>query len=417
MNNKPKLHYHTDCDFFAGCENMIANFLNSDQVYQNYDVTFSYRSTDRYEQGFKSRVTKEVAKEAYPVLSGDFLLHLASDSNRWLKLVVRTLNYVLLIRLWVFLWNTFTLYRVWKNKKIDILHINNGGYPAAISCLSASVAARMAGIRYVVMVVNNLATSSRLYVLQDRLMSFFVKKCVTFFVTGSLEAKKYLKLFLKITDDRIWTLHNGIAPRAPNESVPQTRKRLGIVEGKMIFGTVALMEKRKGHRVLIQAVSELQKVTTPDKMPVFLFEGHGPEKAELEQMVEQLNLKSFIHFVGQEMNIFNFTQAIDVFILPSIANEDFPNVILEAMSLGKPVIASRLAGTPEQVVDGKTGWLFEVGDVNALRHKISNFINNPELINSMGSKAKASFQDKFSASIAVERYLNLYKTLLTGAKK
>jgi glycosyltransferase involved in cell wall biosynthesis len=104
-------------------------------------------------------------------------------------------------------------------------------------------------------------------------------------------------------------------------------------------------------------------------------------------------------------------QVLDVLVFPSIANEDFPNVVLEAMSMGKPVIASRIAGTPEQVEDGVTGWLLEPGNAAAFAGKMAEFIRNEDLIVQMGTRARKRFAEEFTSEIAVARYLNLYQSL------
>jgi len=102
---------------------------------------------------------------------------------------------------------------------------------------------------------------------------------------------------------------------------------------------------------------------------------------------------------------------IDVLILPSIEYEDFPNVVIEAMGLGKPVIASLLAGTPEQVVDGVSGILVEPGNINELSLAIVKMCSNKNTLLKMGLAGRSIFQKKFTSEIAVERYVKLYKTL------
>jgi hypothetical protein len=68
MNARRKLHYHSDCDFFAGCENMLANFFNDPAVAAAYDVSFSCRWSERYEAGLRSRVKTLPSLERYPLL-------------------------------------------------------------------------------------------------------------------------------------------------------------------------------------------------------------------------------------------------------------------------------------------------------------------------------------------------------------
>jgi len=103
---------------------------------------------------------------------------------------------------------------------------------------------------------------------------------------------------------------------------------------------------------------------------------------------------------------------LDVLVVPSIDYEDFPNVILEAMALGKPVIASRLAGIPEQAVDGETGILVAPKDVRHLAASILKLICDEQLRMRMGEAGLLRFQKQFTASIAVDNYLSFYHSIM-----
>jgi glycosyltransferase involved in cell wall biosynthesis len=87
-----------------------------------------------------------------------------------------------------------------------------------------------------------------------------------------------------------------------------------------------------------------------------LVEGSGGTCDSLERFVENTDLSQVRRFIGSENQVFNFISAIDVLIFPSIHGEDFPNVISEAMALSKPVIATRVGGATEQLIDGQTGF-------------------------------------------------------------
>lgn len=415
MTKQPHIHYHTDCDFFAGCENMMANFLNDEMIHREFAVSFSYRWSKRYQTGLRQRVGEAMTAECYPIVAGNVFTLWGAKKGRVIKTLVRALNYVLLVRYWIILWNMLVLCRAWHGRGIDVLHINNGGYPAALSCLSAAIAARLVGIRNVVMVVNNIAHQGRYwYWWLDRPLDYLVGRCVTRFVTGSSNAGGVLQSVLKLPGKKFTTLHNGIAVRETSETMAQTRARLGLEQGTMVFGMVALLEWRKGHRVLFNAVAELRDMIPAERMPMFLIEGEGPERVALDDMVARLGIGKWVWFVGAERLIFNFVHALDVMLLPSVANEDFPNVVLEAMSLGKPVIASRIAGTPEQIDDGVTGSLVAPGDATALALKIASFVQDRARVAMMGARARDRFEREFTAKVAVSRYIDLYQELLNG---
>lgn len=409
----PRLHYHSDCDFFAGCENMIANFLNDERIHHDFEVTFSYRKSPEYEAGLRRRVHRQIDSASYPVLAGNVWTKHAARFGQFANRLALILNYLLLLRYTVLLWNVTVLFFAWRRRNIEILHINNGGYPAQSSCLAAAIAARLSGIDRVVMTVNNIAVSSPLrYWPPEMLLDALVKRNVDVFVTGSLKASAALQTVLGLAPQQLATLHNGIAVRPNSETPGQTRARLNLHDEDLVFGTIALLEWRKGHAVLLNAVAELEAIVQSNRMPVVLIEGTGPEQAALEAAVARLGIGKWVRFVGSERNIYDFMQVLDVLVFPSIANEDFPNVVLEAMSLGKPVIASRIAGTPEQVEDGKTGWLVEPGNASAFARKMADVVVDRNMITGMSANARQKFEAEFTSKIAVSRYLDLYQSLL-----
>jgi glycosyltransferase involved in cell wall biosynthesis len=264
------------------------------------------------------------------------------------------------------------------------------------------------------MVVNNLAIAYKDF---NRCFDYPIDCLVSFgvnqFVTGSKAASSRLAEVLSVPKDNVVSLHNGISLRKSTETPEQTRRRLGIGNfNEVLFGVVALMERRKGHQILLDALNIIADNDPNDlSQMLVLLEGDGPTRKQLEEFVYNHQLEERVKFVGAENNVVNFMHALDVVVLPSIDQEDFPNVVLEAMSLGKPVIASRLAGTPEQIVPNLTGYLFEPGDSAALANALLRMANNEELRKRLGNSGRIRFEENFTAEIAVHRYLDLYKEL------
>lgn len=409
-----RLHIHTDSAFFSGSENMLVNLLASVPLRAKFDVSFSYRWSVPYEEGLKRRVRDAV--NAVPLrLADPAWLH--QRTGTWpppVKLFVRILSGLLLLKYWMVIWNTGVLCALLRRNQPAILHINNGGYPGALSCLAAAIAGRLCGVPVVVMVVNNLAIPYQgVRRWLDYPIDRIARKCVTRFVTGSGAAAAQLRDVLDLRDDEVLPVHNGIAIRKADESVGQTRCRLQIADAAICFGMVALIEPRKGHQVLLDAVDAIMSAQ-PDlaKSMLFLLEGTGPNKPAIEERVRAAGLQSHVRLIGVEDNIVDFMQAIDVILLPSVGYEDFPNVILEAMALGKPVIASRLAGIPEQIEHENSGLLFEPGDAKGLASAILRLLNDSNMRKSFGACGAARFASKFSAEISVSRYIGLYEELL-----
>jgi glycosyltransferase involved in cell wall biosynthesis len=132
----------------------------------------------------------------------------------------------------------------------------------------------------------------------------------------------------------------------------------------------------------------------------------------LENFVKEHGLENDVLFVPHEMEIFNLINASDFIVLPSIKNEDFPNIILESMSLSKPVIASEFSGIPEQIEHMKSGILVKPKDVSGLMNAIKIIVDSNDLRIILGKNAKMRFDTLFTDKIAIKRYDELYQKLL-----
>lgn len=407
---KPRIHFYSDCDFFAGCENMLANFFNHGEFMSRYRVSFAYDHTEAYEAGFKRRVPVEM--DARPIRLLDhrplsffaekvafkpvsLLLQAASNALKYLCVAL----------------NIPILYRSFAGQGIDLLHINNGGYPASYSCLSAVLAARIAGIKHIVFVVNNQASGyAHPFRWLDYPLDRLVRRYVTTFVTGSRSAGRRLQEVLKLKPEKLQCLPNGIQPRSLTEDRATVLDRLGLPQQGLYVGAVAILEKRKGHIYLLEALRILQERHEAGGL-VLLIEGGGPEEERLRQVIAEAGLQN-VHLIGREARVFDFMAAMDVMVLPSIGNEDFPNVILEAMALGKPVVATRIAGVPEQVDPMETGLLVEPANSRELADALATLANDAELRQRLGAKASEKFEANFTVETAVSRYMALYDRII-----
>lgn len=407
-----KILYYSDCPFFAGCENMLVNFFESEELAKEFDLKFIYHYSERYEEGARKRMD----------MSRSTPITLVPDSPKQSLEDVRGLSFSFFrTRFWFLsLWFR-KYYSIKKNVEIlseefrkydpDILHINNGGFPAATSCYAAVLAARRCGINKVVYVVNNMAADYK-HPLRwfDRRLDKIVKEQVTYFINGSDNAGNRLKDVLKLPAAKQLTIRNGIIPRKVTMERNEFRKLYGIDKDTFVFAEVANMEERKGHRILLNAVIKY-KADNPSKKFMVLLEGNGPLKEEIASFIDENSLSGYVKMIAVDQ-IYNLYHAIDVLILPSIHTEDFPNTIIEAMGQGIPVIGTTIAGIPEQIDDHINGLLIKAGDVDALANAMTELSNDRNLYVFCQKNARCKFEKNYTADISVKNYMNLYHSML-----
>jgi glycosyltransferase involved in cell wall biosynthesis len=186
----------------------------------------------------------------------------------------------------------------------------------------------------------------------------------------------------------------------------EIRKALHIDPKKKITITVANLIPYKGHIELLQAA---ETVAGQFSNTIFLLVGEdrGIQK-DLEEQARVLGIRGKIIFLGQRKDVPDLLAASDISVLPS-HEEGFSNVILESMAAGLPVIATRVGGNPEAIVDSETGWLVPPHSPDELAEKILDLLQNPEKAKNWGNAGRRRIQQHFSAEKMVGEHIKLYK--------
>lgn len=184
-----------------------------------------------------------------------------------------------------------------------------------------------------------------------------------------------------------------------------TESQLGQGTGLRLI-TVSNLVPGKGHRFLLEALSLAKKQTDGLSLTVV---GDGTLREELESLVEYLGLQDSVCFVGHQENPLCFLQNSDVALCPSFS-EGLPNVVLEAMAAGLPVIASDVGGIPDLIKSGRTGLLVPPGDKAGLVDAIET-LQDAHLRSSIGRAARA-VAERFSTTNMVRQTSRLYEETL-----
>ncbi len=211
-----------------------------------------------------------------------------------------------------------------------------------------------------------------------------------------------------VNPERIRVIHNGVntqrfAPSA--ETQDRVRGELEVAADAVLIGSVGRMVPIKDYGTLLRAMNRL--VDRGMNLQALLV-GEGPKLESLKREAsESPALRGRVKFTGASDRVAELLNAMDIFVLPSL-REGMSNTLLEAMSCGLPIVASRAGGNEETISDGQSGFLFDAGDDQALADRIERLVVNAELRRAMSEAARNRALAEFSLDTMIERYRGLY---------
>lgn len=175
----------------------------------------------------------------------------------------------------------------------------------------------------------------------------------------------------------------------------------------VIIGAIARMSYPKDPFTVIKAMDVLRSKNYPCKC---YWIGDGDYLVQCREIVTSLKLEDYMEFVGWQTNTIEWLSGIDIF-LHSSKYESFGYVIAEAMSLGKPVVASKVTGVQDIIENGKTGLLFNYGDESGLASELEHYLSSDELRFSHGLQGKIRIEKYFTVGTMSDNISQLYKTI------
>jgi glycosyltransferase involved in cell wall biosynthesis len=231
----------------------------------------------------------------------------------------------------------------------------------------------------------------------------------TFVIAISRYNARFLAPYATGSTTPIHLVHCGIDP-----SVYDCRPRHLPAEGPVRALCVAALREYKGHAVLLRALAEAGDRLARLELDLV---GGGELRGDLERMVEDLGLTERVRFHGSrtEDDVRAFMRDADLFVLPSIVDragsmEGLPIVLMEALASGLPVVATRLSGIPEIVVEGVTGVLAEAGDAASLRATLERVLAEPDEAARWGHAGRALVEAEFDVRDVGARLRELFAT-------
>ena len=178
--------------------------------------------------------------------------------------------------------------------------------------------------------------------------------------------------------------------------------------GTRVLGTVGALTSEKGHNTLLDALALL--VPREPRMGAVIA-GEGPQRARLAAQVATLDLTAHVCLTGFRDDVLPLMQSFEIFVFPSYA-EGLGTAMLDAMALGKPVVAARSGGISEVVQDGQTGLLVPPGDPQALAEALWYLLQHPEQAQAMGVAGRQRVERYFTVERMARTTLQMYQQVL-----
>jgi glycosyltransferase involved in cell wall biosynthesis len=213
---------------------------------------------------------------------------------------------------------------------------------------------------------------------------------------------------------------NGFDPRRI-ESVPTgidagrfrpgerkaARARFGLPADKLLVGIAATLRSWKGHLYLLEALAKLP----PDIELVIV--GDGPMRPNIEQRIAELGLRGRAHMQGQQADVLPWLRALDIFALPSYANEGVPQALVQAMLVGLPAVTTAVGGIPELAEHERTALVVPPRDAAALAAAIERLARDEGLRQELGETARKHCVENYSYERMLDRMERIYRMVST----
>ena len=208
---------------------------------------------------------------------------------------------------------------------------------------------------------------------------------------------------------RLTVIENGIDLERYHraESSRPARESLNVPTGLTLIGAAGRLSPEKGFDVLINAIALLHEQGRDIGLVIA---GDGPDRPRLDELIARQRQPRRFILLGHQPEMSPLYNAVDLFALSSLS-EGLPNVLLEAMAMSLPVVATHVGGVPQLIDDQVNGLLIPSNDVPALAAAITRIIETPRLARELGRSARVLIESRFSFAKRMERMVEVYESL------
>jgi glycosyltransferase involved in cell wall biosynthesis len=283
-------------------------------------------------------------------------------------------------------------------RSAGIRHLHN--HFANSSGSVAAIAAEMGGFSYSLTIHGPAEFfEPKFWRIDEKVRRALFVNCISYFCRSQV-----MVFAPPPTWERLHIIHCGVDP-----AMYQPRTHQNPARRLLFAGRLAAV---KGLAVLLEAFAKLHSQFPDIQLTVA---GDGPDRLSLQAQAKIFGLRDSVEFLGYQSQdqIRQLLAQTDVFVMSSFA-EGVPVVLMEAMAAGVPVVATRIAGVPELVEDGVSGFLTPPGDAQSTAEKISILLGDAELRNRFGAAGRAMVEKEFNIGIEARRMARIIESALAG---
>ncbi len=282
-----------------------------------------------------------------------------------------------------------------KADPVDVIntHSSTDSWLAALACATLARAPAIVRTRHVSASISNNLPTRWLY-----------RHATRHIVTTGEGLRMQLVRENGLPPERVTSIPTGIDTARFVPGAKETaRRQTGLPPGRRLIGIVATLRSWKGHRYLIEAVRRL-----PDDVGLVIV-GDGPQRRNIESRIREMGINDRAWLAGNQDDVLPWLQSLDVFALPSYANEGVPQALVQAMLCGLPCVTTAVGSIGEIARDGATAIIIRAEDPADLQRGLERALGDAELCKRLGTAAREYCAANLSVEIMLDRMERVFR--------
>lgn len=292
-----------------------------------------------------------------------------------------------------------------KRERPDIVHVNSSrdSWIAALSTRLLTPRPKVIRTRHISAPLNNNAATHLLY---RRLFDMVI-------VTGGERNRQDLIQRDGLAPDRVAAFPIGLdveyfSPAKPRQDI---RSELGIPPGHLLVGIISYLRDYKGHRYFVEAAA---KVLKQHQAVAFLIVGEGPEEQNIRGQIERLGMTADVRLLGFRDDLLDVFRSLDLFVIPTVEGDTIPQVLMQALAIGLPVVSTTTGSIPDVLAEGEAGFIVPPRDPDALAERIGRLLTDPALRAAMGRRGRQTVEQSYSINRMVDELERVYRRVIAS---